>query len=110
MLKEKETKRKEVRAEQEKKLAQQKVRHIIIHIDAHLDQLCSPWGSKLVRFLAKTEELKMLMEKKTKRKEVRAEQEKKLAQQKVRHIIVHTDAHLDQLCSPWGSKLVRFFG
>ena len=75
-------------------------------LDEQLMEYINDWRKQRSK---EEEELKRLKEKQAKRKEVRAEQEKKLAQQKVRHIIVHTDAHLDRLYLPWGSKLVRFF-
>ena len=60
-------------------------------LDEQLMEYINDWRKQRSK---EEEELKRLKEKQAKRKEVRAEQEKKLAQQKVRHI-VHTDAHLE---------------
>ena len=60
-------------------------------LDEQLMEYINDWRKQRSK---EEEELKRLKEKQAKRKEVRAEQEKKLAQQKVRHIIFHTDAHL----------------
>ena len=75
-------------------------------LDEQLMEYINDWRKQRSK---EEEELKRLKEKQAKRKEVRAEQEKKLAQQKVRHI-VHINAHCTCRIVPTLWVKIRFFG